>query len=33
MALNAEVSFIWLGHRTSRVRSASWKEILIDPCV
>jgi L-ascorbate metabolism protein UlaG (beta-lactamase superfamily) len=33
MALNAEVSFTWLGHGTWRVRSAKWKDILIDPWV
>ena len=33
MALNAEVSFTWLGHGTWKVRSAKWKEIIIDPWV
>ena len=33
MALNAEVSFTWVGHGTWRARSAKWKEILIDPWV
>ena len=33
MALNAEVSFTWLGHGTWRIRSAKWKDVLIDPWV
>jgi L-ascorbate metabolism protein UlaG (beta-lactamase superfamily) len=33
MALNAEVSFTWIGHGTWKARSAKWKEILIDPWV
>src|SRR4029077_10391388 len=33
MALNAEVGFTWLGHGTWKVRSAKWKEIIIDPSV
>ena len=33
MALNAEVSFTWLGHGTWKIRSAKGKEILIDPWV
>jgi L-ascorbate metabolism protein UlaG (beta-lactamase superfamily) len=33
MALNAEVSFTWVGHGTWKVRSAKWKEIIIDPWV
>jgi L-ascorbate metabolism protein UlaG (beta-lactamase superfamily) len=33
MALNSEVSFTWMGHGTWKVRSAKWKEILIDPWV
>ena len=33
MALNAEISFTWLGHGTWKARSAKWKEILIDPWV
>lgn len=33
MALNAEVSFTWIGHGTWKVRSAKWKEVLIDPWV
>ena len=33
MALNSEVSFTWVGHGTWKVRSAKWKEILIDPWV
>jgi L-ascorbate metabolism protein UlaG (beta-lactamase superfamily) len=33
MALNAEVSFTWLGHGSWKVRSAKWKELLIDPWV
>lgn len=33
MALNAEVSFTWLGRGTWRIRSANWKDILIDPWV
>jgi L-ascorbate metabolism protein UlaG (beta-lactamase superfamily) len=33
MALNAEVSFTWLGHGTWKVRSARGKEILIDAWV
>ncbi len=33
MALNAEVSFTWIGHGTWKARSAKGKEILIDPWV
>ena len=33
MALNAEVSFTWVGHGTWKARSAKWKETLIDPWV
>ena len=33
MALNAEVSFTWVGHGTWKVRSAKGKEIIIDPWV
>ncbi|TMC81015.1 MAG: MBL fold metallo-hydrolase, partial [Chloroflexi bacterium] len=33
MALNADVSFTWLGHGTWKVRSAKGKEVLIDPWV
>jgi L-ascorbate metabolism protein UlaG (beta-lactamase superfamily) len=33
MALNSEVSFTWVGHGTWKVRSAKWKEVLIDPWV
>jgi L-ascorbate metabolism protein UlaG (beta-lactamase superfamily) len=33
MALNAEVSFTWVGHGTWKVHSARGKEILIDPWV
>jgi L-ascorbate metabolism protein UlaG (beta-lactamase superfamily) len=33
MALNSEVSFTWVGHGTWKVRSAKWKEILIDPWI
>jgi L-ascorbate metabolism protein UlaG (beta-lactamase superfamily) len=33
MALNAEVSFTWVGHGTWKVRSARGKEIYIDPWV
>jgi L-ascorbate metabolism protein UlaG (beta-lactamase superfamily) len=33
MALNAGVSFTWVGHGTWKVRSANWKEIIIDPWV
>ena len=33
MALNPEVSFTWVGHGTWKVRSAKWKEVLIDPWV
>src|ERR1700694_2815515 len=33
MALNAEVSFTWLGHGTWKMRSAKRKEIIIDPGV
>jgi L-ascorbate metabolism protein UlaG (beta-lactamase superfamily) len=33
MPLNAEVSFTWVGHGTWKVRSAKWKEIIIDPWV
>lgn len=33
MALNAEVSFTWLGHGTWKARSAKGKEIIIDPWV
>src|SRR5947209_7582455 len=33
MALNADVSFTWIGHGTVRARSAKGKEILIDPWV
>jgi L-ascorbate metabolism protein UlaG (beta-lactamase superfamily) len=31
MALNAEVSFTWIGHGSWKARSARGKEILIDP--
>ena len=31
MALNAEVSFTWIGHGTWKVRSAKGKKIYIDP--
>lgn len=33
MALNAEVSFTWIGHGTWKARSVKGKEILIDPWV
>ncbi len=33
MALNANVSFTWVGHGTWKARSAKGKEILIDPWV
>ena len=33
MALNAEVSFTWVGHGTWKARSAKGKEVLIDPWV
>ena len=33
MALDAEVSFTWLGHGTWKVHSAKGKEILIDSWV
>jgi L-ascorbate metabolism protein UlaG (beta-lactamase superfamily) len=33
MALNAEVSFTWVGHGTWKVRSAKGKEVYIDPWV
>ena len=33
MALNAEVSFTWIGHGTWKVRSAKGKTIYIDPFV
>ncbi|TAN31970.1 metal-dependent hydrolase [bacterium] len=33
MALDAEVSFTWVGHGTWKARSARQKEILIDPWV
>jgi L-ascorbate metabolism protein UlaG (beta-lactamase superfamily) len=33
MALNAEVSFTWVGHGTWKARSAKGKEIIIDPWV
>ena len=33
MALNADVSFTWIGHGTWKARSARGKEILIDPWV
>jgi L-ascorbate metabolism protein UlaG (beta-lactamase superfamily) len=33
MALNPEVGFTWVGHGTWKVRSAKWKEIIIDPWV
>ena len=33
MAINADVSFTWVGHGTWKVRSAKGKEILIDPWV
>ena len=33
MALNAEVSFTWLGHGTWKVRSARGKDVLIDAWV
>ncbi len=33
MALNAGVSFTWIGHGTWKIRSANWKEIIIDPWV
>jgi L-ascorbate metabolism protein UlaG (beta-lactamase superfamily) len=33
MALNSEVGFTWVGHGTWKVRSAKWKEIIIDPWV
>jgi len=31
MALNAEVSFTWIGHGTWKVRSAKGKDVYIDP--
>jgi len=33
MALNADVSFTWVGHGTWKARSAKGKEVLIDPWV
>ena len=33
MALNAQVSFTWVGHGTWKARSAKGKEIIIDPWV
>jgi L-ascorbate metabolism protein UlaG (beta-lactamase superfamily) len=33
MALNADVSFTWIGHGTWKARSAKGKDILIDPWV
>jgi len=33
MALNADVSFTWVAHRTWKARSAKGKEVLIDPWV
>jgi L-ascorbate metabolism protein UlaG (beta-lactamase superfamily) len=33
MALDADVSFTWVGHGTWKVRSAKGKEVLIDPWV
>ncbi len=33
MALNADVSFTWVGHGTWKARSAKGKELLIDPWV
>ncbi len=33
MALNAEVSFTWVGHGTWKVRSAKGKDVYIDPWV
>jgi L-ascorbate metabolism protein UlaG (beta-lactamase superfamily) len=33
MALNSEVSMTWVGHGTWKVRSAKWKEVLVDPWV
>jgi L-ascorbate metabolism protein UlaG (beta-lactamase superfamily) len=33
MALNAEVSFTWIGHGTWHVKSAKGKDIYIDPWV
>ena len=33
MALNAEVSFTWIGHGTWKVRSAKGKNVYIDPWV
>ena len=33
MALNAEVSFTWIGHGTWKVRSAKGKDVYIDPWV
>lgn len=33
MALNADVSFTWIGHGTWKARSAKGKEVLIDPWV
>jgi Predicted Zn-dependent hydrolases of the beta-lactamase fold len=33
MALNAEVSFTWVGHGTWKIRSARGKEVYIDPWV
>src|SRR5260370_14018009 len=33
MALNAHVSFTWVGHGTWKVRSAKQKDIIIDPWI
>jgi L-ascorbate metabolism protein UlaG (beta-lactamase superfamily) len=33
MALNADVSFTWVGHGTWKVRSAKGKQVIIDPWV
>jgi L-ascorbate metabolism protein UlaG (beta-lactamase superfamily) len=33
MALNADVSFTWVGHGTWKAKSAKGKEVLIDPWV
>src|SRR5437867_12559946 len=33
MALNADVSFTWVGHGTWKARSAKGKEVIIDPWV
>ena len=33
MALNAEVSFTWIGHGTWHVKSAAGKDVYIDPWV